>query len=175
MSASVLILLFAATSVFWCVGLYNRLMRLRARARDAFGSMEKNLLSYTSLLDAQFPDEEGSYVPMEWAALVSQVQSLEGQCQARRAAPLDVAALQNLAQTMDEIERQWAALCAQPADLAGPSMPQAMQTLWDEAALKVRTARGGFNQIVARYNEALGQFPARLVVGLMGFTIAGHL
>ena len=54
-------------------------------------------------------------------------------------------------------------------------MPEAMQKLWDEAALKVRTARGGFNQIVDRYNEALHQIPASLVVAMMGFKEAGRL
>jgi hypothetical protein len=39
----------------------------------------------------------------------------------------------------------------------------------------VRTARGGFNQIVGRYNLALDQFPANLVVDMMGFKEAGKL
>jgi LemA protein len=175
MSASVLIWLLAATCVFWCVGLYNRLMRMRARGLDALGSVEKNLRSYTSLIQAQFPDEEGSYIPMEWARLVSLVKLLEVHGKATRVAPLLPAPLQTLAQTVDAIDSEWLQLREQPADLAGPTMPEAMQKLWDEAALKVRTARGGFNQIVDRYNEALRQFPANLVVGMMGFNMAGKL
>jgi LemA protein len=175
MSASVLNWLLAATAVFWCVGLYNRLMRMRARALDALGSLEKNLRSFTSLIQVQFPDEEGSYIPMEWAGLVSRVKALDLQCKASRAAPLQPGPLQALAQTVDAIEAQWMALRGEPADLAGPTMPEAMQKLWDEAALKVRTARGGFNQIVDRYNEALHQFPASMVVGMMGFKMAGKL
>ncbi len=175
MSATVLIALLAATTLFWCVGLYNRLMRLRARALDAQGSLEKHLRSYTSLIQVQFPDEEGSYIPLEWASLVSNVKALEGQFQLARSAPLQSAPLAALAQTMDAIEGQWSQLRDQPADLAGPTMPEAMQKLWDEAAIKVRTARSGFNQIVERYNEALHQFPARLAVGAMGFQVAGTL
>ena len=175
MSVTVVLGLLAALTVFWCVGLYNRLMRLRARGLDALGSVEKNLRSYTSLINVQFPDEEGSYIPLEWAALVSRVKGLEPQCQAARAAPLQAEPLQTLAQTVDAIEAEWLALREQPADLAGPTMPEAMQKLWDEAALKVRTARGGFNQIVERYNEALAQFPASLVVDMMGFKSAGKL
>jgi hypothetical protein len=85
------------------------------------------------------------------------------------------APLLQLAQTVDAIDSEWIQLREQPADLAGPTMPEAMQKLWDEAALKVRTARGGFNQIVERYNEALQQFPASLVVRMMGFNMAGKL
>jgi LemA protein len=76
---------------------------------------------------------------------------------------------------VDGIEMEWTQLRELPADLAGPLMPEALQKLWDEAALKVRMARSGFNQIVERYNEALHQFPAALVVGMMGFKQAGNL
>jgi LemA protein len=175
MSASVLIWLLAATLMFWCVGLYNRLMRMRARGLDALGSMEKHLRNYTRLIQVQFPDEEGSYIPMEWAGLVSNVKLLDAQGKAARSAPLQAVPLKVLGQTVDAIEAEWQQLRAQPADLAGPTMPEAMQKLWDEAALKVRTARGGFNQIVDRYNEALHQIPASLVVGVMGFKEAGRL
>jgi len=175
MSATVLFGMLAATTLFWCVGLYNRLMRMRARALDALGSVEKNLRSYTSLIDAQFPDEEGSYVPLEWAELVSCVKAMESHCKTVRALPLAAAPLQVLGQTMDAIEGAWSHLREAPADLAGPAMPEAMQKLWDEAALKVRTSRGGFNQIVALYNAALHQFPASAVVGILGFKAAGQL
>ena len=175
MSTTILFGLLAATAVFWSVGLHNRLMRMRARALDALGSVEKNLRSYVSLIEVQFPDEEGSYIPMDWAGLVSRVKALDAQCRLARHASLQAPPLQALAQTVDAIESQWALLRDQPADLAGPVMPEAMQKLWNEAALKVRIARGGFNQIVERYNEALQQFPANLAVGMMGFQPAGML
>lgn len=175
MSASVLFGLLAAILLFWCVGLYNRLMRLRARALDALGSVEKNLKSYSSFIQVQFPDEEGSYIPLEWARLVSCVKLLDDHSKATRAAPLLAAPLAQLGQCIDAIEAEWTLLREQPADLAGPTMPESMQKLWEEAAGKVRTARGGFNQIVERYNEALHQFPARLAVGAMGFREAGTL
>jgi LemA protein len=175
MSASVLIWLLAATLMFWCVGLYNRLMRMRSRGLDALGSVDKHLRNYNSLIQAQFPDEEGSFIPLEWAGLVSNVKLLEALGKSARSAPLQAAPLKLLGQTLDAIELEWHRLRAQPVDLAGPAMPEAMQKLWDEAALKVRTARGGFNQIVDRYNEALHQIPASLVVGMMGFKEAGRL
>ena len=174
MSGSVLNWLLLAITICWCVGLYNRLMRLRARALDALGSVEKHLRTYISLVDGQFPQEEGSYIPLDWAGLVAAIKQLDGQCKATRQVPLQVAPLANLAQTVEAIEREWKLLCTLPADLARPTMSEAMQKGMDEAERKVRTARSGFNQIVARYNEALHQFPARMVGGLMGFKPAGH-
>jgi len=173
--SALLFWLLPALTVFWCVGLYNRLMRLRARALDALGSLEKHLRTYLSLLDAQFPEEEGSYIPLDWARLVATAKLLDAQCKAARLAPLQEGPLQALAATVDAVALAWQQLRSQPADLAGPVMPEAMQKLWDEAELKVRTARGGFNQIVLRYNEALQQIPARLVVRVMGFRPAGKL
>ena len=175
MSASVLTWLLVATTVFWCVGLYNRLMRLRARGMDALGSVEKNLRVYTSLVDAQFPNEEGCFIPLVWADLVRHVQSIDAHCKAVRGAPLAAAQLQSLGQIVDAIEREWARIGEQAESLEQPPMSDAMQKLWQEAALKVRTARGGFNQIVDRYNEALHQFPASAVVDMMGFKEAGNL
>lgn len=175
MSVSVLVWLLAAVLLFWCVGLYNRLMRMRARGLDALGSVEKHLRSYIGLIQAQFPDEEGCFIPLEWAALVSSVKLLDVQCKAARAAPLQPGPLETLGLTIHAIETAWQPLREQPADLAGPAMPEAMQKLWDDAAFKVRAARGGFNQIVERYNEALHQFPASVVVGMMGFQEAGRL
>jgi hypothetical protein len=137
--------------------------------------VEKHLKNYSSLINVQFPDEEGSFIPLEWAGLVSSVKALDLQFRAARAAPLQTGPLQTLAQTVDAIEAEWNILREQPADLAGPTMPEAMQRLWDEAAIKVRTARGGFNQIVERYNQALNQFPASLAVKSMGFKVAGKL
>ena len=175
MSVSVLTWLLVAFFVFWCVGLYNRLMRLRARGLDALGSVEKNLRTYTSLMDAQFPAEEGCFVPLPWADLARHVQSIDLHCRAVRSAPLAVAPLRALGHLIDAIEQEWLGLCSHVGSEERSVQSDALQKLWQEAALKVRTARGGFNQIVDRYNEALHQFPASMAVGMMGFKEAGKL
>jgi LemA protein len=54
-------------------------------------------------------------------------------------------------------------------------VPADMQARWDAITLRVESARSGFNQILTKYNEALDQFPARLLVGLMGFKPGGLL
>lgn len=167
--------MLAAMLLFWCVGLYKRLMRLRARALDALDTVDSGLQRYSSLLAAQFPDKVGAYIPMAWAELMARVQALDAQCSAVRAVPLSAPPLAALARSIDAIEQAWSRLRNEPADLAGPTMPEAMQQLWDEAIASVHTARGQFNQTIGRYNHALYQFPASTVVGLMGFREAGTL
>ena len=62
-----------------------------------------------------------------------------------------------------------------PADLAGAVVPAVMQVRWEAITQRVESARSGFNQIAAKYNESLEQFPARLVVAIMGFKPSGML
>ena len=50
MSASLLLWMMLAVSVFWGVGLYNRLMRMRARGLGALGSVEKHMRVYADLV-----------------------------------------------------------------------------------------------------------------------------
>jgi len=88
---------------------------------------------------------------------------------------LAVAPLARLAQAFAGLQDAWRQLNDVPPDLAGPVVPTAMRTRWEAVAQRVDTARGGFNQILTLYNEALGQFPARLVVGFMGFQPGGRL
>lgn len=173
--------------VFWCVGLYNRLMRIRARGLDALGSVEKHLKPYGTCLKSHSAGvqahgesiqvEEGDTLqpPVAWLELQMAVQSLEAACKAARETPLAIGPMEALTQSLAVLDQKWAALCNAPADLAGAAIPADLLVTWEDATHRVHSARGGYNQIVARYNEAIGQFPARLVVGIMGFKPAGTL
>jgi LemA protein len=186
MSGSLLVWTLLALAVFWCVGLYNRLMRMRARGFDAFGSVEKYLRQYRALVDAHL-SQSGSSLHLgggdnfadsplrEWEPLVKILHGLDLALKEARSAPLQIAALTRLADVFAEVQATWKYLCDLPADLAGPLVPDALRWQWDATTAKVQTARGGFNQILSKYNEAIGQFPARLVVGMMRFERSGLL
>jgi LemA protein len=185
MHSSLLLWLLLATGVFWCVGVYNRLMRMRAHGLDTFGSVEKLLRNLEALV-VQHMDAAGSVEAVSGAAAVDEqwahwqdlralLQSLEPACKGVRAEPLcpqPMAALTNL---LAQVQAEWQRLLEEPADLAGSPIPQEFQVQWDDAALRLQMARSAFNQIVERYNEALLEFPARLIVGVLGFRKAGVL
>ncbi len=186
MSGSFLLWGLLALAVFWCVGLYNRLMRIRARGLDALGSVEKHIKAYGACIQPHLvgvgahsgsvtATEGDTQLPFAWSQLQLAVESLEAACKAARNTPLAIGPMEAFTQCLDAVEQKWAALRNAPADLAGSAVPGNLMVEWEEATHKVQSARGGYNQIVARYNEAIGQFPARIIVGTMGFKPAGTL
>ncbi len=182
MNGSLLLWLLLAVLVFWCVGLYNRLMRMRARGLDAFGSVEKHMRQYAELVRGQLApsgaataDSGADALPEDWMHLLAALTALEQALKDARGMPLAVASLGKLTAALDALHGTWARLRDAPADLAGAAVSEAALAQWDAVTLKVQTARGGLNQILAKYNEAREQFPARLVVGVMGFQMAGTL
>jgi LemA protein len=179
MNGSLLLWLVFALLVFWCVGLYNRVMRIRARGLDAFGSIEKYLRTFGVLVQTHIAGgvelQSTANIPEGWAPLVNKVLVLEAAYKVARSMPLTQEPLLHLASAIAAVQTEWQVLRDAPADLAGSPVPDAMRQQWEEASVKLQSARDAFNQIMARYNEALHQVPARLVVAIMGFQRAAVL
>lgn len=179
MDLSLLLWLVLALLLFWVVGLYNRLMRLRARALEVLGVVEKHASTCVRLVGQYLTapqDEAQVLVASQWADVHAAALRLEQVlAQPRPTTPLQADAVAALAAAWTRLHTAWREASDGPIDLAGPVMPQEMQDVWTAASLKVQSASGGFNQIIARYNEAIQQYPARWVAALMGFHVAGQL
>lgn len=176
MDLSLLLWLALALLLFWGVGLYNRLMRLRARSLEVLGVVEKHASSCAALVK-QFvatPHDEGqALVDAHWVTLHAAATRWEQVLAQPRPAPLQPGAVAALSAAWAAMHAAWQEASDWPTDLAGPAMPPEMEEAWIAASLKVQSASGGFNQIIARYNEAIQQYPARWVAALMGFHAAG--
>lgn len=174
-----------AVSVFWGVGLYNRLMRMRARGLSALRSVEKHMRLLATLVREQVtlrgPGGAHSQTvapqdsPHAWDNLLSSLQVFEHVLKDDGVVLLTNEPLSRLVAAFDGVQVAWSHLRALPPDLAGPVVPAELHAQWEAVALRVETARGGFNKILTQYNAALEQFPARLVVGWMGFKPGGTL
>ena len=173
MNGSLVLWITLALSIFWGVGVYNRLMRMRARGVAALGSVEKHLRQYTQMVREQVL--EAGRTPMGWEQLLSDLHTLDHALKDAKPNVLTSEALARLGQAYDGLQRDWRCLQELPVDLAGPVVPMHVKRQWDVLTLRVDTARGGCNQILMKYNEALSQFPAKLVAGAMGFRPAGIL
>lgn len=185
MSGSLILWTVLALTLCWSVGVHNRLMRMRARGLSAFGSVEKHMRQYAELVREHVlePDARphpgtghaGRESPGDLDRLLRVLQALDHALKDARANPLAIEPLGHLASAFEAAQDAWRHLQNVPVDLAGPVVPDVVRGRWDAITQRVETARGGFNQILTKYNEALGQFPARLVVGLMGFRPGGML
>ena len=172
MHASLVIWAAIALAIFWGVGAYKRLMRMRESARAAMGSFEKHTGHCLDLIDAQ----------SQWASEHSPAaQFVQLGAELRRLLALDKSPLldtQHMAQvgaTWTALVEYWDAWSARPSDLAGEAIPLVLQTQWQERAVRVELARSGLNKILEKYNDALQQFPVRLICGIMGFEPASTL
>lgn len=170
MTVSLLVWLLAAVLLFWSVGAYNRLVRLRAEVNAAFAALDAPLLQQAQLAASLAPVE----APLEQAPFLRAIQGASSQLMlslaAVRARPLagdDVAALavawQAMNQAWERAEREDA------HDLAGPQLPDGIIHSHLALGQQAEVAAVVFSAAVDRYNLAIAQFPASLLASLFGF------
>ncbi|MCJ0766107.1 LemA family protein [Variovorax terrae] len=174
-----------AVLLFWSVGAYNRLVRLRGEALQAFTALDAQLRQQVALAQACLPTAEaaGPAQPGEpvdaatalRAGLQGAAAQFDASLAAVRAKPLDAQAVAALAAAQDVLAMAWQRLRNEAHDLAGAAVPDTLQAEWQQLGTHTRAAAGGFDQTVARYNEAIRQFPAVLLAWLFGFQAARGL
>jgi LemA protein len=147
----------AALVLFWSVGAYNRLVRLRSNANDAFAAMAGELLDEVTQL---------------WSGLRAAATQVTASVAAMRPRPLRPEAAAVLSEARDVLLTAWVRVAQEANDLAGSSIPEALTQQWQQLSAQARAAAENFNQAVDRYNAAIAQFPALLLAELFGFKAA---
>lgn len=180
MMSSLLAWLVPAILLFWCVGAYNRLVRLRGDVKSAFTQVEAELLRYIQLAQDLPPDDEDlvrvtGAKPL-WAQVHAATAQLTSSLASARARPLDpqgIAALQSAGEVLgmawERAEREDA------HDLAGSRLPESVLAARAQGVVQIQTVASAFNAAVARYNHAITQFPAVLLAWAFGFKAGGTL
>ena len=164
MDVSLVVWLLCAVLLCWCVGLYQRLLRLRLGVQQALTSLEQPLAAFGNALSRYVTaSDTAAQAAVEWRPLLDATRALTVAGQAARNAPFAALPLQQLGQALDRMNAAWAVLVDIPAELLND---------WQQAEFEMRAARAQFNQQIADYNAALQQFPARLAARPMGFRIA---
>ena len=160
----------AALLLFWAIGAYNRLVRLRAKAIAAFATLEQAMVGLPLLLEANFsqPDAEASALNLERSALMDAGKRFADALRLARAAPLAAAAVDDLSKAYQELAGGWDKQSVLPDDRITPEVFAAVQLRWNQIGLLVQVARVDFNRRVQLYNDAIGQFPALLVASAAG-------
>jgi len=176
-----------AVLLFWFVGAYNRLVRLRAAVLQAYATLDAALgkqldfvqASITAAPQADAPTQEllSSVAPLQ--AATTQLATLLG---ATRLHPLDAGGMAALATALQVLVNAWQrqhpdavtvfeadGTLSRPmpiqagADAAAMAPGATTPIAWPEPSAAAEIARSQFNLAVAHYNTAIAQFPALLV------------
>jgi LemA protein len=167
-----------ALGLFWSIGAYNRLMRLRSQAIAGFVAVDQQLKRYIDLGRLNFQDIHPEQLPdwsSVWDGLRGALAQLEASLKAARTQPLDALAMGALQTAQDTLHTSWARVVNGPVDLAGAPLPEPMRLQWDDIARQTAGSCAEFNRLLVLYNDAIAQFPARILAWLFGFRTAKML
>jgi LemA protein len=189
MLTSVWFWLGMAILVFWGLGAYNRLVRLRAHAVSSLQALARGWQQQAVMLRqeigrlAQVQDAESQWATLgddvaRWRPLALAAKQLQATlervlAQPHRLLPIDdVSALRA---ARDVLDVAWQRLQDSQDDLAGQAVPPSLQSLWLQHMQSTQRLLDDYNGAVKRYQEASGQFPALLIAWLFGFTPSANL
>ncbi len=174
-----------AIAIFWVVGLFNRLVRMRGHAVQALRLVELQLRQYVCVLDVHLGAQvlhttanmtvQEQRIAGDWIELIATLKVLDAALIDTQRTPFTASVATRLSEAVELVQKAWMRRCELPVDLAGPVVPEAMRQQWDTVTAAVHHVRTGCNQTLTVYNEAITQFPARMIVGVMRFEAAGLL
>ncbi|MBO9652258.1 MAG: lema family protein [Variovorax sp.] len=181
-----------AIALFWFVGAYNRLMRLRSAALQAYAVLDAALVRQLDFVLARVAEDEPSATPLESpsASVRAAANQLSTLLAATRLRPLNPAGVAATGTAMHVMLAAWQSLhpdavvsfdadgtLSRPASLEGhlESAEISQPIAWPEPSAAAEMARGHFNLAVAQYNAAIAEFPAVLVAWIMQIKPAAPL
>lgn len=202
MWSSPLFWMVVAIAVFWALGAYNRLMRLRSAVILAFGSLDAHMVRLLALVSEYAAAHTAAAaapgpVPA-LAALDGAATQLSASLAMARARPLRREATAALAAARDVLYATWSKASALPPagtektgapdqpELSAPlpadsearaaaPPPSHWQMQWDSHLQQNAQATRVFNDAVTHYNAAITQFPASVLAWAFGFKTAQGL
>lgn len=175
----VFIALFAVL-LFWAVGAYNRLVRLKNIISNAFGQMDVQLKRRYDLIP-KLVEAARKYLQHEQATLEAviaarnQARSASDRVASRPGKDEAVIALAAAEQALDGSLRRLFALAEACPELKADQTIRELGEELSSSENKVGFARQAYNDAVLDYNKAQGQFPALLLARGFGFAPAPML
>ncbi|PJI99464.1 LemA protein [Acidovorax sp. 69] len=181
-----------AVSLFWALGAYNRLMRLRSSVVQSFGSFDAHMVRLVALLGefgAAHLVQRGRLLSdsgeAEVAALQGAVTQLSASLAVARARPLRADAVAALTAAREMLQATWKGAVGKLEEASAASEPVSAaaqepaltalsiwQARWAEHSVQTEQAVRVFNDAVLQYNAAIAQFPASLLAWVFGFKAA---
>ncbi len=174
MHVSIVMWLLLAIIFFWVYGVNSRLGRMRARCLDAMGSLEKHMRQYAVLLQDHVKSNDDE-LPPRWQRVMDMLGTLEAELKDARQLSLSGVSLGRVWRSFEGLQTAWTSLVRAPIDVAGWVVSDQLRENWDATTFKVLSARSGLNGLLAKYNEAVSQIPARWLSRLLGHAKVGQI
>lgn len=159
--------------VFWVIGAFKRLKRLRAGSKQAFAAVEAQFMQAVDLLRncarVQELKERVSSVSQQHAhhALLPSADLLEAALQQAKSHPLRPEVIAALDSAWQGAQVAWQAYVQQACGQDDAHV-QAQSQRWLQLMALQTHSTAQFNAAVQDYNRAIAQFPACVVARLSG-------
>ena len=169
-----------AVLIFWSVGAYNRLVRLKNIIANAFGQIDVQLKRRYDLIP-NLVEAAKKYLSHERETLEAvitarnQAKSASDTARSRPTNALAVTTLAVAEQALSSSLGQLFALNEAYPELKADATIRELSEELTSTENKVGFARQAFNDAVLDYNNAQGQFPAVLVARLFSFAPSAML
>jgi LemA protein len=160
--------------VVWAISLYNGLVRLRNRFKNAFSQIDVQLKRRYDLIPNLVETAKG-YMKHERETLEAVIAARNSAYQAAESVagnPADAAAMHQLSQAEGTLAAGLGRLLALSESYPDLKANQNMMQLTEELTStenKIAFARQAFNDSVTEYNIAIEQFPGSILAGMYAF------
>lgn len=161
--ALIIILLIVVLFIFWIIGLYNRIVRLRNRRQNAFADIDVQLRQRHDLVP-QLVDTVKGYATHERELLM---RITEARSAAINATTIDDK-IKTETQLTQALQGLKVAVEAYPDLKANTNFLQLQGELSD-IENKLAAARRFFNAATTEYNNSIETFPANMIANNFGF------
>ena len=180
MTSFLVFLAVIAAVVFYAIGIYNSLINLRNRVKNAFAQIDVQLTRRHDLIPNLVESVKG-YMKHERETLEAVIQARNtavSSLDAAKADPANAAAIQELGQSEGALGaalgRLFALSEAYPDLKANENMIQFQEEL-TSTENKVAFSRQAFNDSVLSYNNKAENFPNNIIAGMFRFELASFL
>ena len=179
-STQLISLAIVALLIFWAVGAYNRLVRLRNTIANAFGQIDVQLKRRYDLIP-NLVEAAKKYLSHEretLEAVINARNQAKTASDAVRSRPVSALAVTTLAVAEQALNSSLGSLFALNEAYPELKADQTIRELSEELTStenKVTFARQAFNDAVLDYNNAQGQFPAVLIAKIFSFAPSAML
>ena len=180
MTSLLIFLAIIAVVFFYAVGIYNSLINLRNRVKNAFAQIDVQLTRRHDLIPNLVESVKG-YMKHEretLEAVINARNNAVSSLDAAKADPANAAAIQQLGESEGALGaalgRLFALSEAYPDLKANQNMMQFQEEL-TSTENKVAFSRQAFNDAVLTYNNKVENFPNNIVAGMFNFELASFL